>query len=227
MSYPGALPASGSLLHPRLGAVRYRMDEVSDEPDTQVAQVIGMMRRYAVEDATSPQIERDAHTAVQKYGEPLESVYQYVRGRMGFVEDEETAQPLQAGSEWPIVETLVRPRDMSVLPAQVGDCDDYAMYGASLLTALGVPCAFVTVAADPAAPGIYSHVYLAAYPTTGAQAGQRVPLDLSHGPYPGWEVANRYGKRTEWPLTGGCGVLGWVLVAAGAYALYRVMGQAA
>jgi hypothetical protein len=92
------------------------------------------------------------------------------------------------------------------------------MYGAAHLMARGVPCSFVTVAADDSDPSMYSHVYLAAYPN-----GQRVPIDLSHGHYPGWETVNRFGKRKEWPIGSGFNFLGLGLLAAGGYLLYRAV----
>lgn len=216
---------SGSLDHPALGRVRYSLEEVADDPDTQVAQVIGLMRGYAATDARSPEIRSDAHQLLAQYGDPVDGVFQFVRSRMGFIEDERTAAPLQTSQALPIVETLVRPRDMSILTSQVGDCDDYAMYGASLLEALDVPSAFVTVAADPSTPEVYSHVYLAAYPTAGRYQGSRVPLDLSHGAIPGWEFHPEVRlKRKEWPLSGGsCTALGWALAAALAYSVYATL----
>src|SRR3990172_5349573 len=89
-----------------------------------------------------------------------------VKRRLQFVRDEETAKPFQSGMGVGdvVVETLIRPRDMSVLCAdgscvRQGDCDDFSMYTASLLLALGIKAAFVTVAASPSSSH-YSHVYV-------------------------------------------------------------------
>ena len=187
------------LNHPALGPVQYSVQQVSDNPDRQVAQTIAMMRRYAIEDAKSAEIHEDVYRAWQE-GEPIGDTWGYIKGRLQFVRDEITAEPLQPYYNAPIVETLVRPKDMAVLPVPQGDCDCYSMYGAAHLLARGVPCSYVTVAADGNDPTAFSHVYLVAYPVNGPYTGQRVPMDLSHGPHPGWEVANRYGKRKEWPI---------------------------
>jgi hypothetical protein len=217
-------PPMGMVQHPALGPVRYRLDEVSDDPDTQVAQVIGMMRNYAVADSASPEIIRDAYSIVNTYGDPLSGIHRFLRERMGFVHDEETAEPLQSSVPLAIAEVLIRPRDLSTSPVKIGDCDDYVMYGASMLHALNIPCSFVTVAADDREPNAYSHVYLAAYPTRGPYAGSRIPLDCSHGPYAGWEVANRLGKRAEWPLSTSVScLLGLALVIGGGLALAAQM----
>jgi hypothetical protein len=98
------------------------------------------------------------------------------------------------------------------------------MYAAALLVAAGVSASFVTVAADEADPGRYSHVYVAAYP----KGGGRVPLDASHGEYPGWEVESRYGRRREWPVTGGGGreLLVWAgMVAVVGYGIRWARGR--
>lgn len=227
-----AFPMAGTVDHPSLGVVRYQLTEISDDPDEQVAQTIALMRQYASEDSQSPILKSDAATAAQ--GDPIEDTWRYLSRKEGirqmqFVRDEETGQPWGDIGRWsPIVETLIRPVDQVVLTRPQGDCDDFAMYGAAHLLARGVPCAFVTVAADDSDPSIYSHVYLVAYPKSGIHAGRRVPLDLSHGWFPGWETGNRFGKRREWPVStspaiGPCMIA--VGVLAGGLILYMLCGR--
>ena len=202
----GSTGSTGVLTHPQLGVVRYTLTEVPDDPDGQVAVTIDLMRQYANEDSTAPNIRIDTNRAGYS-GDDLQDVWDYLnRGTgkrgMGFVADETTAQSVdQPPGTWrPIVEALIRPVDQVVLPNPQGDCDDFSMYGAAHLLARGISCAFVTLAADPKEPGVYSHVYLVAYPQTGPYAGKRVPMDLSHGPYLGWEAKNMFGRRAEWGL---------------------------
>lgn len=224
---------SGTLHHPVLGMVRYSAAEVPDDPDAQVEFTIGLMRKYALEDAACPQFQTDVMACAGS--DPIDDVWRYLSRKEGvrsmqFVRDEMTAAPLSERlTKWsPVVEALIRPVDQAGLPNPQGDCDDFSMYGAAQLLARGVPCAYVTVAADDSDPTMYSHVYLVAYPQSGPYAGRRVPLDLSHGDYAGWETANRFGKRREWPLTNGantpsgnaCNLL---LIAAGGYILYRML----
>lgn len=163
-----------------------------------MATVIGMMRRYVSEDYNTPQIHR-AVLEARISGDPLYDTFRAVKHQMQFVNDETTVQSVQAESQLPVVEALTRPRDMAVLRYKRGDCDDFCTYGAAMLTAQQVPCSFVTVAADPSMPDVWSHVYLAAYPDSGPYQGQRIPLDISHGPYIGWETPHAY-KRQEWPI---------------------------
>lgn len=217
---------SGTMLHPALGQVLYQLTEVSEDPDTQVAQTIALMQQYVQEDSASPALQADVMRA-WKSDDPIADTFAYLRrdGERGmrFVRDEQTGAPFEQGPEgWrPVIETLMRPADQVAVPNPQGDCDDFAMYGAAHLKARGVPVSFATVAADQKAPAIYSHVYLVAYPETGEFSGQRVPLDLSHGAYPGWEVPNRFGKFCEWPVESRTGLLLWGAVIAGSYLLYR------
>jgi hypothetical protein len=212
--------------HPALGHIKYSLSELSDDPDTQVSQTIGFMRRYACEDAKSPIIQQDALQAWQS-SDPVADTWKYLsryegsRG-MQFVNDEVTGQPFEddpaPAFRWrPVVETLMRPCDQAVCPIPQGDCDDFSMYGAAHLIARGVPCSFATIAANQAEPDLYSHVYLVAYPQTG-----RVVLDLSHGEYLGWEAPALAGKFREWPvIESGFGLLGWAALLGGSYLIYR------
>jgi len=223
-----AYSMSGTLNHPALGPVRYQLTEVSDDPDTQVEQTIALMKQYALEDSQSPLLNMDVLTA--KRGDPIDDTWAYLSRKEGirsmhFVHDEDTGAPWADMGRWrPIVETLMRPCDQVVAPQPQGDCDDFSMYGAAHLLARGVPCSFVTVAADSSDPSIYSHVYLAAYPRSGKYAGRRVPLDLSHGGSAGWETSNRYGKRREWPVSDSIDPCSIILWAAGGFLFFKLCG---
>lgn len=192
------------LYHPQLGqTVNYEVTQIPDGGDEQTAAVIALMVRYAVEDAASKEIQQEASRALAEQAglPPVEAVFWHVKRSLRFVRDEQTAIPFQALYADPVVETLIRPRDVVTFCAtqgdgcvRQGDCDDFSAYTASLLLALGIPCKFVTVAADSAAPDQFSHVYVAAYP-----AGQRIALDTSHGDYPGWET-KAYKRIQEWGM---------------------------
>lgn len=200
-----------TVLHPSFGEIlRVGTDYVRGDPDGQVADTIALMRRYVVEDAGTPQVRRDALEAVGSQDpshipqrEILERVFRYVKGKIQFAGDE----LLSAGTGLddqgpPVVEVLIRPRDMAQLCTssgcqRMGDCDDFSMYTAALLTSLGIKTAFVTVAADRAQPNMFSHVYVVAY----TNDGERIPLDTSHGPSLGWETPNRT-RIQEWPIGG-------------------------
>lgn len=203
-----SLPGMGSMFHPSYGPVRYSVREIpNDTPDEQVESTISLMREYACEDSTNPAVVADVSRAYAS--DPITDTWAYLhrngdRG-MQFVRDEDSYAPFSAyefsqPDRWtPMVESLARPEMLARIDNPHGDCDDFCTYGAAHLLARGVPCSFVTVAADGSDPTMFSHVYLCAYPADGPYAGRRVPLDLSHGAYPGWEVRQVY-RREEWPV---------------------------
>jgi transglutaminase-like putative cysteine protease len=198
------------LYHPAFGEqVRYAYTLTSDDPAEQVADTIALMRRYVLEDSASPLLIAESVRAVAgaaSQPDAARNIFHYVRRLIRFVTDEHTLAGIpQVPQSVPLIEALIRPVDMARMCAsgscrRSGDCDDFAMFTAALLRAAGIPSSFVTVAADPGDPSRFSHVYVAAYPD-----GERLPLDASHGEYPGWEVV--FGKRQEWPIDG-LGVMG-------------------
>jgi hypothetical protein len=222
---------AGILYHPQLGECSYSLRSVSDDPDTQVSQVVGMMNDYVMGDAGCQVIAADC-SACRQTGEPILDTWNYLsryggsRG-MQFQRDEITAAPIeQSLPRWqPVVEALIRPADLAMMPTPMGDCDDFASYGAAHLVCAGVPCSFVTIAADPSYPGIFSHVYLVAYPQSGMYAGYRVPMDLSHGQSVGWEHPGAF-RLKEWPLAAGLSILQGAGIAAGLLGAYLLYGAA-
>ncbi len=214
--------------HPSWGATRYETTTVPDDPDEQVAEVIGLMRGYVEADYRSEPVAAQAREAMRRGNgtDPVQAVWHRVKGQLRFVRDEVSALPMQPYHNLPIVEVLVRPVDMAALCGdgscrRTGDCDDYAMYAAALLMNLGIPVSFITLAADAADPSRYSHVYLAAYPE--GRGGQRVAVDVSHGPYAGWEAPDRYGKKREWPVGDG-GWMPWLVGGGLLYTAARLAG---
>lgn len=212
MSTVAATPSS--VYHPLFGQdLHYSAQVVPDDPDEQVAATVRLMCQYAKEDATSPEIQREAQELIAQCGRDrltlIRQVWWKVQKKIQFLRDESTAQPLDslfntAKSGVPIVEVLIRPRDMSAMQnRRVGDCDDYSMYCASLLIALGIDCSFVTIAGNSKDPDHFTHVYVAAYPF--GFAGQRVAVDASHGPYCGWEGKKPGARCAEWKVSDGAG----------------------
>jgi hypothetical protein len=93
-------------------------------------------------------------------------------------------------------ELLITPEELLGSDAPAGDCDEFSSTLAALLLAMGRRPCFRVLAADPAKPDSFSHVYV----IDGGRA-----LDASHGPYPGWEAAagmhTRFGAPIEWTGT--------------------------
>ncbi len=93
----------------------------------------------------------------------LAALFRYVRDHVMFIGD-------VAG-----VETLQSPR--YTLHVMAGDCDDRAILLAALLRAIGIGAdlSFKVIAANPAQPGAFSHVYVVA-----RVGGQAIPLDPTY-----------------------------------------------
>lgn len=224
--------------HPDLGTVQYTLSPVPLGGDAQTESTIDLMRHYALEDCSSPEITADAEQILNQVagrgglrdGGPSDlelcyAAWEWVRSRVRFNRDEKILAAFDVqtylGEQAPMVEALIRPRDLSLYAREgggraIGDCDDFAMYLSSLLCALGIANSFVTVAADGQDPEQFSHVYVAAYP-----GGVRVALDASHGPYAGWETP-RYTRRTEWPVKERFPWLYLLLAAGGVIALCKL-----
>ena len=82
------------------------------------------------------------------------------------------------------LQLLIAPEALLHMERPKGDCAVFTTLVCALLDCLAIPWEIVTVAVDPRQPGIYSHVYARAV----LEDGRRLPLDASHGAYPGWEV---------------------------------------
>lgn len=198
---------------------------VPDDPYEQVAATIGLMTRYVVEDSASREVQELAGRLCPAHLSPrqkVEAIFSYVKELVAFTSDENLAAPLAGvwSSKLPIIEVLIRPRDLLEMCRSGGcrrmaDCDDFSMLAAALLRACGIRSSFVTVAADLRDPSRFSHVYVAAYPN-----GERVPLDTSHGPYAGWEV--EAGHVEEWSIDGGL-LPSLLLLAAGGAATWLLL----
>jgi hypothetical protein len=94
---------------------------------------------------------------------------------------------------------LISPEVLVRMENPEGDCAIFSECVAAFLTAFGLLFEFVTVAVNPNEPEIFSHVYLYAVMPDGS----RLPLDASHGLYPGWQVpSSDVFKRQVWDANG-------------------------
>jgi hypothetical protein len=192
--------------HPGFAAtVNYSRVPLSDDPDAAVAQTIGLMAQLVRADRTTAAF----HALAQRLAggsvvELKRNVFTWCKSRVRFVQDHVIADSLRlprhaSGFLNDVAEVLIRPIDLVRMPDAQGDCDDFSMLAACILSSAGVPAFFVTLAADQRAPDQFSHVYVLA----GADA-----FDASHGPYMGWEAKNRFGKRQVWSVETGMPIIG-------------------
>ncbi len=181
----------------------------SSDPDTATAQTIAIMSRHVRHAATDGQVQHFAGRAVQQFS-----------GMSGLTASNDYAQAAAAAWWWCKLyikfvhhELILRARlgeanhlqglitpDALVRMAQpTGDCAIFSECLAAFLAVYGVPFEFVTVAANPAEPDIFSHVYVYAVMPDGS----RLPLDASHGPFPGWQVPTGHTTRRQvWNAAG-------------------------
>lgn len=191
--------------HPIFGAkVPYRFDSLPESADGQVSSTIQRMLAYIRKDAASDLIADDcAKVLALGDGDPILGTWKFIKQAMRFQNDEVTASQLDAdpAKTSETIEVLIRPVDQSLMIRLRGigieDCDGFELYAACMFLRFGIPCSLVTVAASGEDPTRFSHVYLAAY-LDGFSRG-RIPLDFSHGEYPGWECPN-HGRIKEWPV---------------------------
>lgn len=240
----------GGTWHPQLGRIGYKVHSMSYDPDDQVRQTLGVMREKVAEDSSNPlfisrvrrMFDVQMYPGLRGYGagrgvvpgtedeiELVKKVWSHTRNGIKFQRDEVTGDGIAGLPQDEVVETIIRPLEMAGYMDSgkaVGDCDDFSMYAACCLKALGIPCSFATTAADAKDPGQFSHVYVVAYPKdpyTGRRV--RMPVDSSHGEYAGWETAG-YGRYQEWPVWDR---MNWLIgnavtsaiVVAGVYFLFK------
>jgi hypothetical protein len=209
-----------SVYHPVLGEVNADVMVLPDSPDGQVFTALGLMKKYVLEDANTPEIVADADKVLRMVAEHnlsvIEAAYWYVKNKIRFVRDSEVSRPVESqlgltesNGDY-VVEVLVRPRDMSVgVENRIGDCDDFSSWLAAILVALGYQVGFTVMAGMEHMPEVYSHVYVHVI-----EKGNRIALDASHGNYPGWEAGNGLVRREDYPINygSGFGSTGFLLV---------------
>jgi hypothetical protein len=168
--------------------------------DTATRQTVEKMCEYVKAGAADPMVQRCADYAWRRFGMGLPSldmkawaVFWWVKHCIKFRPDEATMFRVGLQDEQDLLiapALLVRMKD----PAE--DCDGFTMLGAAMLSILGVPVCIATVAVSPDDPRRWSHVFPVAVLSSGV-----LPLDMSHGPGPGWMIPrNQIYRWQAWGL---------------------------
>ena len=84
------------------------------------------------------------------------------------------------------LEALTDPEVMIREVHPQGDCDCFTMFLCALMACQSIPWEIVTLACSPRQPGVWWHVFPRA-----VIGGLYLPMDASHGKYPGWSVPSR------------------------------------
>lgn len=124
--------------------------------------------------------------------EKVAAIYQWIQSNVRFVQDNEALQELFGLNESQ-ADLIIAPARLLTMPKPSGDCDCFSTLLASMLLAAdeNIGVYFVTTASDATQPKHFSHVYVMAE----LPCGEIVPLDASHGSYPGWETNEIYRKQ--------------------------------
>lgn len=208
-------------MHDTLGPVSIKVHQLSDYPDTQVAQTVGLMGQFISNAMRDPEFRAWAGSICGNGSDwdKIQRAYWHTKESMRFQRDELIAAGIQGLDSQDAIEVVIPPADtMRFIQrgVSVGDCDCFTTYLPALLLASGVDVKGVTVAANGDIPDQFSHIYSAAYVD-----GQRISLDASHGDYPGWEAHQmaRVYRIREWDLSPQpLSTLFWVgALGAGAY----------
>lgn len=164
---------------------------VSDNDDEATAATVKMMADYIKQGVTDPVCQKWAHDAVFQFGNrqrtPLAlvwSVFWKLKHCVKLTRDETVL--FHIGQK--------NARDLLIAPAVLvrqlvpkEDCDGFTMLCCTLLEILGLKPYIVTVKADARRPGEWSHVFC----MVDLPDGERIPIDSSHGPFPGWMIPRR------------------------------------
>lgn len=217
---PSAVDLAGSppIESPEFWARPFRVP-ASPDSDTATAQTIEIMAGHVRAAARDRLVQETARRALDQFGGLASAGAGGTDG--GIRSPEVTARAIAGAAFWWCkvyvrfvhhefiirqrlgesghLQGLISPDVLVRMNNPEGDCAIFSECVAAFLTALGVPCEFVTVAVNPNEPQIFSHVYLYAVMPDGS----RLPLDASHGLYPGWQVpSSDVSRRQVWDASG-------------------------
>lgn len=172
--------------------IRLAVADSSSDDDTAVQQTLEQMARIIQRSACHPVVQSAAAAIAAQLppgstrAQIAEAVWAYVRSRVSFVPD---ARIIPGARE-----VLIEPPLLLSMIRPAGDCDDFTMSVAAILSALGVPVRPMAIAANPAEPEMFSHVYATAVLEDSTPLPIVFPVDASHGPYAGWEAPVHFRK---------------------------------
>lgn len=193
---PAPVPASSD----RGVIIKEKVPAAADS-DTSTKQTIQKMCEYIDAGVTDEVCRWWAQQAVQRYaagskdpGQICWGVWWLVKHAIKFAKDEPR---LFAVGEPEALDLLIAPAVLVREKAPKEDCDGFTMLVCCLLKILEIQSVIVTVAADPESPERWSHVFPMALINGG------LPLDASHGKYPGWMVPRQHIFRWQaWDMSG-------------------------
>lgn len=194
-------PSTNAPAFPR-GAERVVKEKLAASADTDqsTAQTVAKMCEYIHKSAGDPVVQRWARAACDRLalGNTSPSslcwgVWWMAKHRVRFAKDEPR---LMGTGDGDALDLLIEPAVLvrQLQPAE--DCDGFTMLVCAMLECLGVPWNIVTIACDPSDRTRWSHVFPAAVLSSKTHE-EFLPLDASHGDYPGWMVPAEHITRWQ------------------------------
>ena len=203
-----ASPVLGPPIMSREFLRRAKRVAASPNSDRATAQTIEIMCQHIRKSAADPLVQGCAVDAVRQwrggaqfaatgqdpFSDPAaiaESVWWWCKHAMKFVHHSQ--QILVWLGERDQLQLLIEPSVLVRMNQMEGDCAIYSMMICAMLSCLGVPWELQTLSTNPTQPEIYNHVFLRCI----LPDGRRIPLDCSHGKYPGWRVPENNVLRSQ------------------------------
>jgi transglutaminase-like putative cysteine protease len=184
-----------------------RLDVRPTDPqntDTSTVDTIHQMIALAKASANTPVVNSVVNSCIQSLPKTYSNrdlaraIWWWVKRKVTFVTDEEILARHLGYEKDPFQELLIPPVTLLSMPTPMGDCDDFSLLVASLLTCAHIPCWYVAIAVDEDEPSRFSHVFVVCYLS---DEDQRMTMDCSHGTVPGWETKRYVYRRMEWQVS--------------------------
>jgi hypothetical protein len=156
----------------------------SDEATAQTVRYMSSLVKHSLSDPIIGQAWQDAWDRFHAiaFDDEVACAWWYAKYLIKFVHHQELLR------DWLFslddLQLLISPEALLKMVNPKGDCAIFTTLIQALLSYRGIPWETVTVAVSPLAPDLYTHVYAQAIRPDGS----RMPLDASHGKYPGWEA---------------------------------------
>jgi len=115
----------------------------------------------------------------------------FVKHFTRFVQDDSILRKLLNKADG--LEALIEPAVMLHCERPEGDCDDFTMFLCALAECQGLRWDIVTLACSARQPGVWSHVFARVHLSDTFA----LPMDASHGKFPGWSVPGRDISRVQ------------------------------
>lgn len=173
---------------------------LTGDPDTDTARTVAIMCDHIKGGAADPVVQQYAQQAAQQFaavagesgpGALAACAWWWCKTYIKFVHHESLLQKHlgEAGH----LQGLISPDALVRMSKPQGDCAIFTDMLCAFLRVFGIKYEIVTVAVNPREPSEYSHVFAYAV----LPDGRRLPLDASHGDYPGWQVPSAHVFRRQ------------------------------